>query len=397
MSLLRVLLRSLVIGYWSLVISSLLPAAEYQASPDTLQRLAERARQTQSSAVVVLKHGQPLLEWYASERPEKIEAMSVTKSVVFLAIARLITDGRISGFDAPVYEFYPEWKQGRKASITLRHLMNHTSGLQNVPDTTGEIYPAPDFVKLALAAELTSDPGAVFSYNNKAVNLLAGIVQIASGQRLDLYLKDQVFAPLGITDFSWSLDKAGNPHAMSGLQILPRDLAKLGQLMLARGTWDGRALIKPELIAEATSAAQSLNPVYGLLWWLKRDKVRIVFDSESLARFRKLELPPDFSVRAEKLIGTYESAESLTNAFRSAFSESDRDQIRKKTPSLDGLVRIEASITVTRYEANGYLGQYLVVCPDTNIVAVRMIKASSARKDGSTEFTDFGDLVGALR
>src|SRR3546814_19063982 len=67
----------------------------------------------------------------------------------------------------PVADFYPEWKQGQKQQITLRMLLNHSSGLQNARRADVEIYPAPDAIQLALAAELSSKPGTAASYNNK--------------------------------------------------------------------------------------------------------------------------------------------------------------------------------------------------------------------------------------
>lgn len=94
-----------------------------------------------------------------------------------------MTLGKLTSIDEPVHAFFPEWRQGRKRDITVRMLMEHTSGLQNVPMTTLEIYPSPDFVQLALCAELDAEPGTTFAYNNKAVNLLAGIVERADDER----------------------------------------------------------------------------------------------------------------------------------------------------------------------------------------------------------------------
>src|SRR5690606_13701260 len=86
--------------------------------------------------------------------------------------------GRDRMIDLPVHTYYPEWRDGVKSRITIRHLLDHTSGLRT-DQGTGEIYASPDFVRLALDAEVTSEPGTVFFYNNKAVNLLAGIVERA--------------------------------------------------------------------------------------------------------------------------------------------------------------------------------------------------------------------------
>jgi hypothetical protein len=147
--------------------------------------LVEAARKSHSEALVVWQDGKPLLEWYGDGKARKIEAMSVTKSVVSLAMGRLLTQTKITSLNQTVADFYPEWKQGHKAKITIRHLMNHTSGLQNFPITYQEIYPSPDFVQLALCAELENPPGTTFSYNNKALCLLAGVVKKACGKKLD--------------------------------------------------------------------------------------------------------------------------------------------------------------------------------------------------------------------
>jgi CubicO group peptidase (beta-lactamase class C family) len=155
-------------------------------------------------------------------------------------------------------------------------LLSQTSGLQNVLSTVPEINQVPDLVQLARAAELSDDPGCKFSYNNKATNLLAGIVKQASGMRMDQDIGKELFAPLGITDFGWDLDRAGNPHGMSGLKIRAIDLAKIGQLMLDQGLWQGKQVLSEDWVKRSIELSQTLFPRYGLLWWLH-------FESESLA------------------------------------------------------------------------------------------------------------------
>ena len=139
---------------------------------------------------------------------------------------------------------YPERRQGRKKEITLRQILNHTSGIQDLGNSS-EVERSPDAVRLALAAELSDPPGTRFVYNNKAVNLLSGVIQKVSGKRMDLYMREELFSPLAITDVAWELDSAGNALVYAGLAIQPADLAKLGQLVLNRGRWRGRQLIAP--------------------------------------------------------------------------------------------------------------------------------------------------------
>jgi CubicO group peptidase (beta-lactamase class C family) len=232
-----------------------------------LERLRVRAKEADSDAVVIVKDGRLVADWDFGREHGPIEAMSATKSIVNLAIGRLIDRGKIKSLDQPVCEFYPEWKQGRKKLITVRHLLNHTSGLQS-PLITREIYDSPDFVQFALAAEISDDPGTKFFYNNKAVNLLAGVVQKASGERMDRFIAKEIFEPLGIKEFGWSLDPSGNPQAMAGLQIRAIDLAKIGQMMLDEGSWKGRQVISKQWVRKSVEAGQPLEPTCGLLWWL---------------------------------------------------------------------------------------------------------------------------------
>ena len=289
--------------------------AQMELDSNRLGALVEAAKQSHTDALIIWQDNRPLLEWYGDGKARKIEAMSATKSVVSLAVGRLLTQKKIRSLDQPVADFYPEWKQGQKAKITIRHLMNHTSGLQNVVQTTGqEIYPSSDFVHLALCAELENPPGTTFSYNNKAVNLLAGVVQKASGKRLDDYLRDELFTPLAITDFTWTRDRAGNPHGMSGLQILPVDLAKLGQLVLNRGQWNGQNLIEPSFFDTVLQPGQPFEVSCGLLWWLMYDRKAGVLDEQQLERLRTAGVTPSWLEKIKGAQGQYTSESEVAVA-----------------------------------------------------------------------------------
>ena len=151
---------------------------------EALDSLYYYVEKTHSEAIIIQQNGKLIGEkYFGIGHPDTlIEAMSCTKSIVGLAAVCLLDDGFLDSLDTPVYHYYPEWKQGKKQLITLRHLLNMTSGMQNVPNTGVEIYPSPDFVQLALAAELSDDPGKRFSYNNKSLNLMAGIFRQATGK-----------------------------------------------------------------------------------------------------------------------------------------------------------------------------------------------------------------------
>src|SRR5690625_834583 len=252
-----------------------------------LLELLKRADESLTDELAVAWNGE-VHEWRSERSGQPIQTMSVTKSVVGLVVGRLLTLGKLKSIDVPVHTFFAEWRQGRKAGITVRMLMEHTSGLQNVPLTTAEIQPSPDIVQLALAAELSADPGSVYSYNNKAVNLLAGIVERADGRKLVDFAREELLRPLGIADSEWLRDDAGNPHAMSGLALHAVDLVRIGQLLLNRGRWQGEQLIAGSGFAAMDNLGDDERES-ALMWWhvhdaqltISEEHVEVLRDSDA--------------------------------------------------------------------------------------------------------------------
>lgn len=232
-----------------------------------LMEIEQRSIDTRSDAVLILQGDRQLLSYTSTVSEQPIELMSAYKSIVAMAIGRLLFNEQLSSLDEPVSSFYPEWRQGDKASITVRHLLNHTSGLQNVMNAGEEIYPSPDVIRLALAAELSEPPGSKARYNNKAVNLLAGIIEKASGTAMDQFLMTEFFEPLGIEQYKFYYDAAGNPHAMAGLELTASDAAKFGLVVANGGSWRDQSLLSFEFIEEMLAQSQPYNARLGLLWW----------------------------------------------------------------------------------------------------------------------------------
>ena len=235
------------------------PRAEPEAvgiDRGALAALVSEAQHAHSNALIVIKDGRVLTERYfghPAEHPLRIN--SVTKSVVSLAICRLISDGKISGLNTPLSTWFPEWRNGKKRKVTLRHIMTHTSGLYHEKNAA-KLYQQPDVVRYSRGLPLVTQPGEHFSYSNEAVALLSGIVLAATGKPLDEYLQDAIFTPMGITGYKWDRDTAGNVMAYGGLWLFPRDLARIGQLMANSGRW-GKVQVVPSAWICACTA-----PVY---------------------------------------------------------------------------------------------------------------------------------------
>lgn len=356
--------------------------------------LRQRAIDTHSDALHIVHNERVLLDVRSGDSADAIELMSVTKSVVALLVGRLVTQGRIASIDQPVSDWYPEWRQGRKAAITLRMLLDHSSGLQNAPDARTEIYPAPDVVQLALAAELDADPGTRFAYNNKAVNLIAGIVRHASGQPMDVYAREALFVPLGIDAAPWTKDKAGNPHGMAGLPLMAADLARIGRLVLARGVWNGEQLIDAAYIDRMLAPSARLDEV-GLLWWRRPVWTRFSVDARSFALLEEHAIDATLVAALRPLDGKrFADQAALHAALASALGPAWNERWQRDVVATRGIGPYRAFNAdigpIGAYEANGYLGQYLVVVPSTGLIGVRQIKEreDSAPDDNFAEFTE---------
>lgn len=357
-----------------------------------LDVLIKKAELTHSDAVIIYKDNRMVIEKYFGKgNPNRIvESMSCTKSVVGLAIACILSDSLISSLDVPVYKFYPEWKQGQKQFITLKHIVQMTSGLQNEPLATKEIYPSPDFVKLALAAELSSKPGDVWSYNNKALNLISGIIKKITGKRMDKFISERLFKPLGITTFNWTLDLAGNPHMMSGCQVKPSDFIKFGLVILNKGLYNGKRVISEKVINEIITPCEQYKG-YGILWWLDYSKTLSIVDESCVDKLREAGIDSEFISKVEKMKGVYDSDEEYVNKIELVFGNNPWEYINKTLGVNLKMRKKEFSGFVT-YRADGYLGNYIIIDPRNKIVAIRMISGESYQSEQDS-FSDFKKMV----
>lgn len=365
-----------------------------QAVLDSIIRQSER---TNSNALLIYKDNQLVYTNHFGNVNQPIEAMSASKSIVSLAVGLLVDKGFIKSIDEPVFTLYPEWKQGNKKFITIRHLLDHTSGIQNVPNAGVEIEVAPDVIQLALCAELVSYPGEQFSYNNKASNLLSGIVEKASGLPLNKFLDKHLFSLMGIENFSWATDKAGNPLGMSGFQVMPEDLLKIGILVMNKGQWEGKQLVSEEWIKRMlTPAGQGSN--YGFEWWLMYEDKALVVDDEFLLPLRSSVDSATYRL-LEKLTGRHPGGmNGLRQKAMSLYNREELMAVAKVLATIpEGNMKMENSGRVIGYVARGYLGQNLIIMPDKQLVVVRMITADNFRKvPNNSQFGQLENLVKEL-
>lgn len=356
-----------------------------------LESLEKACRESGSASYAVQVDGKPVASWNADENPEPIPCHSILKSISSLAVGKLITDGILKSIDTPVYEFYPEWKQGYRKLITLRHLLNHTSGIENQESTMHEWTDAPDLVQVALCTDLVSPAGDYFNYNNKACLLLLGVIGRASGMQPHRYIEQKIFAPLGIGNYKWEFDEAGNTKALS---ITSDELVKIGQLVLDKGIRNGTRLISEEWINLSLQPGQPHVGNCGLLWWIIPQRTDYIVDDIFLAELKGAGIAPEIIERFEGLKGRYADVNIPAEKLRAAFGEDWEEFLdREFYPHFPARSRREYSPEIIGYKAEGWLGQYIIIYPDKGIVAARMVRTPENNEAVPDEMQDFEKYV----
>jgi CubicO group peptidase (beta-lactamase class C family) len=211
---------------------------------------------------------------------------SVTKSVTSLVVGIAVERGWIKDLDAPVLSFFPEYADLRtpeKDRITLRHLLMMAHGLvwdEGIPysnplNSEMQMYGAADPYRYVLERPVAGPPGEVFNYCTGAPTLLGAVLRNVTGKQFDVLARETLLDPLGIADTEWIRFDNGDTMAGGGLRLRPRDLAKIGQLVLARGAWDGRQIVPAAWIEQSTAPRLNAYAVYfyGYQWWLGRSLI----------------------------------------------------------------------------------------------------------------------------
>ncbi|MGI5128223.1 serine hydrolase domain-containing protein [Pseudonocardia sp. CA-107938] len=237
---------------------------------------AERA-ELGTRAVVVLKDGKLVAERYADGFGPATPQLgwSMAKSVTDLLVGRLVQQGRLSLDDD---HLRPEWAGDARARITVRQLLQMTSGLAwdetyalGTP-ITRMLYLEPDMGAYVAAQPLGHDPGTYLQYSSGSTTLLCSVLAARTGLGANLP-RDLLFAPLGLTSAVLEPDAAGTPVCSSYLWATPRDWAALGQFALNDGVWNGERLLPAGWLADSTRAvavtSAELDP-YASGWWPNR-------------------------------------------------------------------------------------------------------------------------------
>nr|WP_294490034.1 serine hydrolase [uncultured Anaerosporobacter sp.] len=255
------------------------------------------------AGMVVLKDGKTLYENYFNEctATSRIHVYSVTKSIISILIGIAIDKGYIKSINQKILDFFPDYiiKRGEKTiqNVTLKNLLTMTAPYKYKFAPYIKYFTSDDGVKFTL--DLLGGKGQIGEFRYTPLigpDILSGILVKATGQSVLDFATEHLFLPLGITALSnvtfhskeeqlafnkaknisgWVADGAGTNTAGWGLTLSPTDMAKIGQLYLDNGMWNGEQIVSARWVDESTkehSRWEKRNLAYGYLWWIIDDK-----------------------------------------------------------------------------------------------------------------------------
>lgn len=235
-------------------------------------------------SALVVRNGAIVFEAYRNGygHESRHHLQSATKSVTSALVGVALREGLIESVDQKMVDFFPDRTianlDARKEAITLEHLLTMSDGMDwheldypysDPRNTLGQMWTSRDALQHILDRPMAREPGERWAYNSGTSMLLGGIVEEISGQDLPVFARQRLFDPIGIGTVTWDRTISGHYHSDGGLYMTPRDMARFGYLLLNEGTWDGRQILTPEWVADATrqhyDTGQGVG--YGYQWW----------------------------------------------------------------------------------------------------------------------------------
>lgn len=241
-----------------------------------LLRELDASKDTEMHHFMALRHGKVICECDFAPYPKGMWHIthSMCKSITGMAIGMLIEEEKLK-LDENIYDIFPDhinaFSKIFRPVITVEHLLTMTSG---VTFNESGIVSGNDWLGSFLNASVNGKPGTEFQYNSLNTYVLSAIVTKRTGETLTEYLTPRLFGPLGITKYYWETCPKGITKGGWGLFLCAEDMAKLGQLYLQRGKWNGQQLVSEYWIEISTARhLKTQNDTYGYgyqLWMEQR-------------------------------------------------------------------------------------------------------------------------------
>lgn len=233
-------------------------------------------------SMLLIKNNQLIFEEYFGDyhmnKPHDLRSTSKSIRSILLGIA--IDKGFINNINDPISKYLksrvPKKRlDPRKKDITIKHLITMSTGLdcndwdKKSKGQEDRVYKKKDWLQYTLDLPMLHEPGEVSHYCSMGVLLMTEIISQSSGMSIQEFADKYLFTPLGIGNVEWG-HTSNKEVIQSGkrLYMTPRDMAKIGQLILNEGKWNGKQLVSEKWIEEATTPKTKITGIdYGYLWW----------------------------------------------------------------------------------------------------------------------------------
>jgi CubicO group peptidase (beta-lactamase class C family) len=238
--------------------------------PDDCARAAKYSESKRGVSVLVMQNGRTIFEHYANggSARGRWPIFSGTKSFWGIAALAAVRDGLFK-LDDPVSDTITEWKSDpRKSQITVRELLSQTDGIEGASRLQRPSIR--DRNAMAIRLPAVAEPGSAFIYGPSHLQIFSELLRRKlKGRGVIGYFEARVSNRLGLGRLNYKKDARGNPLPATGFELTAREWARLGDLILGRGSYHGRQILPAALLREAF-AGSSANSAYGLTFWLNQ-------------------------------------------------------------------------------------------------------------------------------
>jgi CubicO group peptidase (beta-lactamase class C family) len=257
------------------------------------KELIEKVINFETTAILVIQNDSILYEQYYDgyDAQTVSNSFSMAKSITGLLIGCALKDGYIRSLDQTVGNFIPEYNKEPYNTITIRHLLMMSSGL-DFKESYGSLFGWPakayygkDVNATVFNAPKINEPGTVYEYKGGDTQLLGMILEKATGKRASDYATERLWQKIGAENKAyWSLDvKDGMEKVSCCYYASAHDFARFGKLCMQYGNWNGEQLIDSNFVAESMTLSKTItkdgkpNTQYGCQWWVMNHKGLDVF------------------------------------------------------------------------------------------------------------------------
>ena len=255
---------------------------------DESDKLKELNDERKTKSFLVIKNDSILFEKYydGHKQTDISNSFSVAKSIVTSMMGKAIMEGKIKGLDQPVSDFFEEYKNGFASELTVGDLASMSSGMKwnekyySVINITSESYFTDDLRSVILGQEIENKPGKGFRYSSGDTQLLAMIIEKATGTSLSNYLSKKFWGPMGAENLAlWQIDseESGMEKAYCCIAATARDFARFGKLYINKGKWRDTEILDSSFVELSLNPVFDDSPFYGYGWWLYEYEGKKVF------------------------------------------------------------------------------------------------------------------------